>query len=889
MNLSAMLAALMGAAWMIEDRYVGMLAAVLGMFGERTGPLEPEAVARALKGVPRGTPLILSGPMVAAAGGGGSKTFQRVGSVGVVDVWGVLAKSGDWADTTYASIRQGVADAAADKDVKTILLRIDSPGGEAIPAETAAAEIFSVARSESGGKPIVALADGMMASAAYYLGSQASAVYATPGAFVGSIGTRMDMWNFSGLLDRMGVKVETIKSTPAKDAGSPFRPMETADRKILQGEVNAFDRQFVAAVMRGRGVDAATVGQWQSIRGLMGQHAVDAGMVDGVVNSAEQLVGMLNASPEKYARAGGGRGGMGQSNGNNQVSAAAADADHAVTAEAGIPAEGNVARLIGIAAMAAGSLAGMYLDPAATIAGGGGGGGGGGGTVATLSVGEKERLTAEAQQAAQKAERSRISGIRAAAIPFAGNEKIVALSNKMIDEGGTVEAFNAEAMKSLAPASIGPGPEAGTTPVSLGAEQSEKLGAALSLGLVQRHMGATVASLRDGAAASAGSVKAAVAADIASHWGFASASDAVKAITAARGEGLASMSLRDVAMRCVAAHARLDLGQAMSRFGDPTDLFRAALATGRGGRILAGAGAVGSSDFPELMRNVANKAMMASFAMKQTIWNKICARGTANDFKTAYMVGISELGKFVQVAEGEPIPETKPVERAETIAVKKFANGFSLTYETMVNDDMGVFLSIPRQLGEMAKYIPDDLLITQLKLNSYLGPTMGVDSTAMFDDTLHHNIPTSAALSYDAVRAARLKGRKQVSRGADAVELDIDLSVLLVPTALSQTAEDLNSQDYVPGTAGQQNQRNTLRGQLELAWSNKLGTDVKWWMFTAPGPNSAFEVRFLFGQETPTVAISNQSDLTAQRYDAMVPGVGVAARSWEGAIANAGV
>ncbi len=910
MKLAALIAMVVGQPWMLDQAYVAAATSIAAAIAATRPDLNGELDVQASK------PRNFGGPMALSGGKKMGETGRvlQVGNTAVIDVWGVLAKDPWYADTSYGQVRTALADAMAawrEGKVRHIVLRADSPGGEAIPVETAAAEIFAAAQEmQAAGKgdQLVTMGEGLVCSAMYYLASQTMAILTTKGSFTGSIGTRQSFANFKGLLDKLGIAVHTFASTPIKDAGSATRDMNEADRKVLQGEVDAFDRQFVDAVIRGRGVAEDTVRSWQTFRGLTGPAAAQAGLIDGVLNSTEQLVAMLNApgGAERVAAMrkrpgmaveGAGSGAQADVDVQNNQGAAPV----AAPADAGNPAEGNVARrMMGIAGVAAG-LALLDVDPP------GGGGGGGGGGAATVTAGERDRIAAEAVAAANAANMSRINAIRAAAIPFAKNENIIKLSNEAIDKGWTVEAFNAEAMKSLAPKPIGPGPgqvgEGGANPtptgdVSVGDEQDQKLGGAMVLAMVQRHSPDVVAALREGANASMSGPRwskeyqrAEAARSMAEHWGFDTPAAALAALRSARMDGLAGLSLSDIALRSVAAAHGIDMATAMTRFSDKARLFEAAVRTKKRAGILAAQGGVGSSDFPNLFANVANKVMMASFALKAQIWDRFCVRGTANDFKPGSLVGISELGKFVQLPEGAPIPETKPVERKETIAVNKFGLGFSLTFETMVNDDLGVFLSVPSQVGMMAKYIPDDLVLALLALNANLGPTMVTDSVALYD-AAHNNIGTGAALSYDAIRADRTKAAKQTGRGPDAVELDIDLSVWLVCTNQKDTLIDLSSQDYVPGTAGQQNQRNTLRGVIEPVWSNKLagGGDVtRRYGFTKPGPNSAIEVRFLFGQDTPTIAVSNESDLTAQRYDAMVPGVGAAARSWEGTLTNAGV
>jgi protease-4 len=176
-----------------------------------------------------------------------------------------------------------------------VLLRVDSPGGAAMPIESISERFFTASRDPVRGKPVAAIVeDGGCFSAAYYLASQASAgVYLTAGAAVGSIGTILMTYDISGLLDRWGVKVNTIKSTASKDVGSPFRAMSDADRALLQDQVDRYDAMFVAAVARGRNVPESRVREWQKLRLVEGQRAVAAGMADGVRSSVYPVLAEL--------------------------------------------------------------------------------------------------------------------------------------------------------------------------------------------------------------------------------------------------------------------------------------------------------------------------------------------------------------------------------------------------------------------------------------------------------------------------------------------------------------------------------------------------------------------------------------------------------------------
>lgn len=222
--------------------------------------------------------------------------YLRVGSVGLVPVMGVLGRTprevtnawGDRIGTTYAEIVGGVEAAAADPEVRGVMLVSHSPGGNALPAESAALSIRSA--MDAAHKPLWAMHGDMAASAALYLTSQADHVVVSPGSWSGSIGTIMTMMDFSGMLAEWGIKVNAIKNPDHKDVGAPYRPMSDADRARLQAQVDAYAGQFRAAVARGRRVDSKKVDAWVETNAFVGAEAVKAGLADGVVQSLRAAV-----------------------------------------------------------------------------------------------------------------------------------------------------------------------------------------------------------------------------------------------------------------------------------------------------------------------------------------------------------------------------------------------------------------------------------------------------------------------------------------------------------------------------------------------------------------------------------------------------------------------
>jgi protease-4 len=208
--------------------------------------------------------------------------------------------------------REKLDAAAADKRVKAVVLRINSPGG----AVTASDIIFQdlVHFRHKTRKPVVACMMDVAASGAYYLAMGCDRVYAHPTTVTGSIGVIMSLYNASGLFAKLGVSSKPIKSGPNKDIGNPGRPMTKEEEAILQGMVNSFYGQFVKVVAEGRKLPEDRVRVLADGRVYTGLDAVKLGLVDEVgyledaICTAKTMACIKDAKVVAYDRCQGYRG-----------------------------------------------------------------------------------------------------------------------------------------------------------------------------------------------------------------------------------------------------------------------------------------------------------------------------------------------------------------------------------------------------------------------------------------------------------------------------------------------------------------------------------------------------------------------------------------------------
>jgi len=210
------------------------------------------------------------------------RPYRLQDGVAVVDVAGLLANEPSLFDailfgaTAYGRILDEVEQAIADPEVRAVLLRVNSPGGDSENAFETAAALAALARQ----KPIWAVADNSMFSAAYLLATAAARIYVpefTGG--VGSIGIYAEHLDWSEYNRKLGVKVTYIAEGEGKTDGNPNEPLSEAARAALEAEVRRLYGLFVEAVARRRGLSE------QAIRDMgaalkYGPEAVAAGLAD---------------------------------------------------------------------------------------------------------------------------------------------------------------------------------------------------------------------------------------------------------------------------------------------------------------------------------------------------------------------------------------------------------------------------------------------------------------------------------------------------------------------------------------------------------------------------------------------------------------------------------
>lgn len=229
-----------------------------------------------------------------------------VGKIAVISLSGTITTEGSslfsGSTITPELVRDYLTKAEKDTAVKAIVFCIESPGGEIEPCQEILWEIERVKET----KPIVVSMGGTAASGGYYISTQADKIVALPTTMTGSIGVISRLVNVEGLLEKLGIQIETFKGGKYKDMYWGFRELTPEEEEIMQGMVDEYYEQFIDVVAEGRGLNKEEVRSLATGQLYSGTKAKELGLVDELgdldtaINLALELAGLKTAVVEYY-------------------------------------------------------------------------------------------------------------------------------------------------------------------------------------------------------------------------------------------------------------------------------------------------------------------------------------------------------------------------------------------------------------------------------------------------------------------------------------------------------------------------------------------------------------------------------------------------------------
>ena len=210
----------------------------------------------------------------------------------------ILRGSGMGSDTIINNLKR-----AGDNDgIKAIVLEINSPGGTVVSSR----EVANYVKSLSGKKPVVAWIREMGASGAYWIASGADVIVADEMSITGSIGVLSSYLEFSGLLEKYGVRYERLVAGELKDVGSPYRDLSETEKRLMNVKLKKIQDLFVKDVAENRKLNEAQVNEIKSGFFYLGIEAKDLGLVDVLggreeaIAKAKELAGIEDGKVVEY-------------------------------------------------------------------------------------------------------------------------------------------------------------------------------------------------------------------------------------------------------------------------------------------------------------------------------------------------------------------------------------------------------------------------------------------------------------------------------------------------------------------------------------------------------------------------------------------------------------
>jgi len=185
-----------------------------------------------------------------------------------------------------------IEEARVNQNIHGVLFKINSPGGAVAPSVEVAYAIKELKEI----KPVVTYANGIMASGGYYASIWSSKIIANPGSLVGSIGVIMQSMDASELIDKIGIKPQTVKVGEYKEAGTPFRAWTDIEKGELQRITQSTYDMFITDVAKARGLDKNQHKTFANAHVFTANEAFKVGLIDNVGTISKAKKELMNLS-----------------------------------------------------------------------------------------------------------------------------------------------------------------------------------------------------------------------------------------------------------------------------------------------------------------------------------------------------------------------------------------------------------------------------------------------------------------------------------------------------------------------------------------------------------------------------------------------------------------
>lgn len=651
--------------------------------------------------------------------------ITMVGNSAVIQVYGTLFQRANLitrysGGTSTEQLKTLITQAGNDTKVAQIILDIDSPGGSALGNE----EIVQLIEGIRKTKPVIASVNGLAASAAYYIASPATTIYASPSSLIGSIGTILVHRETSAADEKAGVKFTIIRSGRFKADGNDREPLDEQARDTLNERVVVYHDQFVEAVSRGRKISEGTVrDEFGDGKMFIAQDALKRGMIDKIGTLQDILERFSSAAPSTTVTA---------------VFQKETQMDKRL--KAALFARGLVQSADAADDVCEAALNGWYAA-----------------TNKTKPESAEDCLKDLNGPSSQVLVSSSLRPDDAPAATEPKKGTLLPASDVDLDKIRKDERYRCEEIRAIAS--------------QLGGVPEDSVNEAIENGLEPEEFARKAITLRSD---SVTPVKPRIQGLESEVDKFnESAADAmmmraghqVEGATSNDLQGRSLVDLAHIALQTLAPDVRL------GQYPRPDEVARHFLAMG-GEDLQIGAAASndpayhGSGSFPNLLSVLANKmldrAMEYAPATYSTWTNRL---PDVPDFKPATVASAGEFNHLPQHALGRPFDHSDFKEGVSWIQINSYGNEFVLTPDMIVNDDLDAFAQAMRTRG-----IAHELTLNKLVIDHLISNPRVSNGNNLFDPSHNNDIttgggaPDSAQLSENRKRHRRQKGISGINK-----------------------------------------------------------------------------------------------------------------------------
>ena len=763
------------------------------------------------------------------------KPYSVINGSAVIPLFGVVSQrmtmfqeySGGTSTERYGQL---IDQAVADDEVERIVMLVDSPGGSVFGLP----ELFAKIRGAD--KKVIAMVDALAASAAYHLAAAADEIVATPSALVGSIGVYTMHTDVSKREAEEGITRTFISAGDYKTEGNAYEPLTEEAEAAIQSQIDEFYSVFVRDVAAGRGVNEATVRSgFGRGRVITASAALEEGMIDRIATYEDLLRGFPKASSLSGFRASAepALSFLQEMDMDPKLFGALYKAGMVAINASEEDAEKALARFF-----AAKGVEVPESDEA---------------KIDALEGHEDTLIVAEAED--------RLEQINAIIkISELNDDEKIDVYQQAVEDPMMTPAKANKVIQDI----INSREKVGTSTITMGASQDEKFGEAARSAVLSRVFGySTPDQIWDAQAKTYVDFKA-------DHTNYALMSLPKLAAACLRHRGIQQSDIDRLAPHQV---AQLAMGLA-----SPQQFGIYAAADGPAYNL--------SGDFANILLDAQNVVLRRSYDHANTtfqVWMRQAP--SIADFKEVHSVIAGEVGDPKAIPEDGEFSEAKMVDAKESYKLNVWGQVFSISWQSVVNDQLSAFSGVPAKLGAAMRRKQNRLAYNVLKDNSTMADTGALfNATAQTTAGGHANLSTSTSLNVAGLNSVEqklyeMKGPGDDNLTNDSSTLNLTPKWLIVPPAMAGTAKELLRSTANPAaTNGNPGVVNIWQNGLDMIVEAEIGAaaggqDNDYYVATDHSVMDHVEYAYLQGLESPALEQEKAFDRLALRqriYQAFV-------------------